>query len=207
MDTTPLLCRRTTSPGFFAAARASSETDVRLSVAGSSGAQRKEPTGVDKRFLSMRPVNKNFSEEETKCQLCEKVFEHPNHSLNQHKRLHAGPTNLCNICGKNFSKNGFVRHMQMHKGEKNYLCTTCGKSFFSSGELHMHDRTHTGETPYTCIHCGKGFSCKGHLTVHLRSHTGERPYACLDCPKRFLTVNCLKRHALKNNKIRFLKPK
>ncbi|XP_004083203.1 zinc finger protein 883 [Oryzias latipes] len=217
--------------------------------------RRKEPTGVDKRFLSTRPENKNFSEEETRCQTCEKVFEHPNqlrthmrihsfryhcslcekgftsqsgyyhhqrlhkkgrifkcdlcnkgflcsNSLNQHKRLHDGPTNLCNVCGKHFSKNGFVRHMQMHKGERNYLCTTCGKSFFSSGELLLHNRSHTGELPYTCIHCGKGFSCKGHLTVHLRSHTGERPYACLECPKRFLTVNCLKRHALSHTGVK-----
>ncbi|XP_035806058.1 zinc finger protein 883-like [Amphiprion ocellaris] len=214
--------------------------------------RRKEPTGEDKRFLSTRPVNKNFTEEETKCLMCEKVFEHPNqlkthmklhgfryrcsqcekgftspsgyyqhqrlhkkgriftckqcnkgflcnYSLKQHERLHDGPANLCNICGKRFSKAGITRHMQMHRGEKNYLCTTCGKSFLSSGELLLHNRTHTGETPYTCVHCGKGFSSKSHLNVHVRSHTGERPYLCSECPKRFLTLNCLKRHTLSHN--------
>ncbi|XP_015247099.1 PREDICTED: zinc finger protein 566-like isoform X1 [Cyprinodon variegatus] len=217
--------------------------------------KRKEPTGNDRRFLSTRPVNKSFTEEETKCKICEKIFEHPNqlkthvklhsfrysciecekgftsqsgyyhhqrlhkkgrvftckecnkgflcsYSLKQHERLHNGPTNFCEICEKNFSKNGFVRHMQMHKGERNYLCTICGKAFLSSGELRLHNRSHTGEMPYTCNHCGKGFSCKGHLVVHTRSHTGERPYLCSECPKRFLTLNCLKRHALSHNGVK-----
>ncbi|CAI5636030.1 unnamed protein product [Oreochromis niloticus] len=215
----------------------------------------KEPAQEDGRFLSTRPVNKNFTEKETKCPICEKFFEHPNqlkthmklhsfpyrcsqcekgftspsgfyqhqrlhkrgrificnqcnkgflcrYSLKQHERLHDGPTNLCNICGKWFSKAGITRHMQMHRGEKNYLCTTCGKSFLSSGELLLHTRSHTGETPYTCVQCGKGFSSKSHLNVHIRSHTGERPYLCSECPKRFLTLNCLKRHTLSHNGVK-----
>ncbi|XP_013766369.1 oocyte zinc finger protein XlCOF6-like isoform X1 [Pundamilia nyererei] len=215
----------------------------------------KEPKQEDRRFLSTRPVNKNFTEKETKCPMCEKFFEHPNqlkahmklhsfpyrcsqcekgftspsgfyqhqrlhkrgrificnqcnkgflcrYSLKQHERLHNGPTNLCNICGKWFSKAGITRHMQMHRGEKNYLCTTCGKSFLSSGELLLHTRSHTGETPYTCVQCGKGFSSKSHLNVHMRSHTGERPYLCSECPKRFLTLNCLKRHTLSHNGVK-----
>ncbi|XP_037616230.1 zinc finger protein 2 homolog [Sebastes umbrosus] len=219
------------------------------------GHRLKEPTGEDKRFLSTRAVNKNFTEDETKCLMCEKVFELPNqlkthmklhsfpycciqcekgfasasgyyqhqrlhkrgrifvcgqcnkgflcnYSLKQHERLHEGPANLCTICGKNFSKAGITRHMQMHKGEKNYLCTLCGKSFLSSGELLLHTRSHTGEMPYTCTHCGKGFSSKSHLSVHTRSHTGERPYLCSQCPKRFLTLNCLKRHTLSHNGVK-----
>ncbi|XP_074482141.1 uncharacterized protein LOC141762120 [Sebastes fasciatus] len=219
------------------------------------GHRLKEPTGEDKRFLSTRPVNKNFTEDETKCLMCEKVFELPNqlkthmklhsfpycciqcekgfasasgyyqhqrlhkrgrifvcgqcnkgflcnYSLKQHERLHEGPANLCTICGKNFSKAGITRHMQMHKGEKNYLCTLCGKSFLSSGELLLHTRSHTGEMPYTCTHCGKGFSSRSHLSVHTRSHTGERPYLCSQCPKRFLTLNCLKRHTLSHNGVK-----
>ncbi|XP_041833544.1 zinc finger protein 436-like isoform X2 [Melanotaenia boesemani] len=217
--------------------------------------RKKVSAGEDKRFLSARPVIKNFPEKETRCPKCEKVFEHPNqlkthrkihsfryrccqcekgftsqsgyyqhqrlhkrgrrftckqcnkgflcsYSLKQHEHLHNGPTNLCNICGKNFSKNGFIRHMQMHRGERNYLCTTCGKSFLSSGELLLHNRTHTGELPYTCEQCGKGFSCKSHLNVHMRSHTGERPYLCSECPKRFLTANCLRRHMLSHNGVK-----
>uniref|UniRef100_A0A8D3CQT3 C2H2-type domain-containing protein n=1 Tax=Scophthalmus maximus TaxID=52904 RepID=A0A8D3CQT3_SCOMX len=155
--------------------------------------RRKEPAGEDKRFLSMRAENKIFTEEETKCLTCEKVFEHPN-QLKTHRKLH-GFRYHCGQCEKGFTT-GITRHMQMHRGEKNYLCTTCGKSFLSSGELLLHNRSHTGELPYTCPRCGKGFSSKSHLNVHTRSHTGERPYLCTECPKRFLTLNCLKRHTL-----------
>ncbi|TNM91335.1 hypothetical protein fugu_019715 [Takifugu bimaculatus] len=216
------------------------------------GRQKRELSGVDRRFLITRPVNKNFTEKDTKCPKCEKVFELPNqltthmrlhsfpysciqcekgfislsgyyqhqrahkrgrkficsqcnkgflcnYSLKQHQRLHEGPSNTCTICGKGLSKSGFVRHMQMHKGEKNYLCTVCGKSFLSSGELLLHTRSHTGEVPHTCTQCGKGFSTKGHLIVHMRSHTGERPYKCSKCPKQFLTLGCVKRHMLSHN--------
>ncbi|XP_047245127.1 zinc finger and SCAN domain-containing protein 2-like [Girardinichthys multiradiatus] len=138
---------------------------------------------------------------EFKCKECNKGFL-CSYSLKQHERLHDGPTNFCAICGRNFSKNGFIRHMQMHRGERNFLCTTCGKAFLSSGELRLHNRSHTGEMPYTCVHCGKGFSSKGHLVVHTRSHTGERPYLCAECPKRFLTLNCLKRHSLSHNGVK-----
>lgn len=217
--------------------------------------RRKEPVAEDKRFLSNRPIRKTFTEDETKCAKCDKVFEHPNqlkthvrlhsfpysciqcekgftslsgyyqhqrlhkkgrnftcgkckktflcsYSLRQHERLHEGPSTLCNVCGKGFSKTGITRHMRMHLGKRNYLCTTCGKCFLSSGELLLHTRSHTGETPYTCVRCGKGFSCKSHLNVHMRSHTGERPYLCAECPKRFLTQNCLKRHRLSHNGVK-----
>ncbi|CAJ1054869.1 zinc finger protein 2 homolog [Xyrichtys novacula] len=135
------------------------------------------------------------------CSQCNKGFLCKN-SLQQHERLHEGPCSLCGICGKGLSKSGLKRHMQVHKGEKTHLCTTCGKSFFSSGELLLHTRSHTGELPYTCTHCGKGFSTKSHLIIHNRSHTGERPYLCAECPKRFLTLNCLKRHMLSHNGIK-----
>ncbi|XP_013860273.1 zinc finger protein 878 isoform X2 [Austrofundulus limnaeus] len=136
-----------------------------------------------------------------KCNQCSKAFP-SRYALKQHNLLHDGPSNFCQICKKNFSKNGYIRHVLMHKGERNYLCTTCGKAFLSSGELQLHNRTHTGELPYTCVHCGKGFSCKAHLIVHTRSHTGDRPYLCTECPKRFLTLNCLKRHTLSHNGVK-----
>ncbi|MEQ2179410.1 hypothetical protein GOODEAATRI_024645, partial [Goodea atripinnis] len=149
------------------------------------------------------PKNKSGQQQVWKYSLIGHHFTLVNcYSLKQHERLHDGPTNFCAICGRNFSKNGFIRHMQMHRGERNFLCTTCGKAFLSSGELRLHNRSHTGEMPYTCVHCGKGFSSKGHLVVHTRSHTGERPYLCAECPKRFLTLNCLKRHSLSHNGVK-----
>uniref|UniRef100_A0A3B5QCN6 Zinc finger protein 583-like n=1 Tax=Xiphophorus maculatus TaxID=8083 RepID=A0A3B5QCN6_XIPMA len=105
--------------------------------------KRKEPTGEDKRFLSTRPVKKSLTEEELKCPTCidcEKGFTSQSgyyhhqrlhkrgreftckecnkgflcrYSLKQHERLHEGPTNFCDVCERHFSKNGFIRHMQI----------------------------------------------------------------------------------------------
>uniref|UniRef100_A0A8C5HLU1 C2H2-type domain-containing protein n=1 Tax=Gouania willdenowi TaxID=441366 RepID=A0A8C5HLU1_GOUWI len=100
----------------------------------------------------------------------------------------------CHICGKT-SVQHLARHMRMHRGEKNYLCSHCGKAFLSSVELRLHTRYHTGERPYKCSQCGKGFVAKCHLTRHILQHTGERPHRCLFCPKSFSSLkSTLKKH-------------
>ncbi|XP_042367361.1 zinc finger protein 304-like [Plectropomus leopardus] len=172
--------------------------------------RRKEPTGEDKRFLSMRPVNKNFTEEETKCQKCEKIFELPNQlkahmklhffpyscmqcekgftSLSgyyQHQRLHKkGRIFACSQCNKGFLCNySLKQHERLHEGPSN-LCTICGKSFSKSG-ITRHMQMHKGEKNYLCTTCGKSFLSSGELLLHNRTHTGEMPYTCTHCGKGF----------------------
>ncbi|XP_049423281.1 zinc finger protein 436-like [Epinephelus fuscoguttatus] len=172
--------------------------------------RRKEPTGEDKRFLSMRPVNKNFTEEETKCLKCEKVFELPN-QLKAHMKLHVFPY-CCIQCEKGFtSPSGYYQHQRLHKRGRiftcsqcnkgflcNYslkqherlhegpssLCTICGKSFSKSG-ITRHMQMHKGEKNYLCTTCGKSFLSSGELLLHNRIHTGEMPYTCTHCGKGF----------------------
>ncbi|KAG7222206.1 hypothetical protein INR49_016620, partial [Caranx melampygus] len=172
--------------------------------------RRKERTGEDKRFLSTRAVNKNFTEEETKCVTCEKVFEHPNqlkthvklHSFRyhcslcekgftspsgfyQHQRLHKrGRIFSCSQCNKGFlCKYSLQKHERLHQGPSN-LCTICGKSFSKAG-LTRHIQMHKGEKNYLCTTCGKSFLSSGELLLHNRSHTGELPYTCTHCGKGF----------------------
>ncbi|XP_033470368.2 uncharacterized protein LOC117249090 [Epinephelus lanceolatus] len=170
----------------------------------------KEPTGEDKRFLSMRPVNKNFTEEETKCLKCEKVFELPN-QLKAHMKLHVFPY-CCIQCEKGFtSPSGYYQHQRLHKRGRiftcsqcnkgflcNYslkqherlhegpssLCTICGKSFSKSG-ITRHMQMHKGEKNFLCTTCGKSFLSSGELLLHNRIHTGEMPYTCTHCGKGF----------------------
>ncbi|XP_028426709.1 zinc finger protein 567-like [Perca flavescens] len=172
--------------------------------------RRKEPTGDDKRFLSTRAVNKNFTEEETKCLKCEKVFELPNqlkthmklHSFAysctqcekgftsssgyyQHQRLHKrGRIFVCSQCNKGFLCNySLKQHERLHEGPSN-LCTICGKGFSKAG-ITRHMQMHKGEKNYLCTTCGKSFLSSGELLLHTRSHTGEMPYTCTHCGKGF----------------------
>ncbi|XP_071358903.1 histone-lysine N-methyltransferase PRDM9-like isoform X1 [Trachinotus anak] len=181
--------------------------------------RRKEPTGEDKRFLSTRPVNKNFTEEETKCLKCEKVFEHPNqlkahmklHSFRyrcnqcekgftspsgyyQHQRLHKrGRIFICSQCNKGFLCNySLKQHERLHEGPSN-LCTICGKSFSKAGII-RHMQMHRGEKNYLCTTCGKSFLSSGELLLHTRSHTGETPYTCTRCGKGFSSKSHLNVH-------------
>ncbi|KAF6733873.1 Zinc finger protein 112 [Oryzias melastigma] len=93
----------------------------------------------------MRPVNKNFSEEETKCQLCEKVFEHPN-QLKFHMRIHSSRYH-CSQCEKGFSsQSGYYHHQRIHKKGRIFICDLCNKGFLCNSSLNQHKRLHAGPT-------------------------------------------------------------
>ncbi|XP_041820143.1 zinc finger protein 773-like isoform X2 [Chelmon rostratus] len=181
--------------------------------------RRKEPTGEDKRFLSMRPVTKNFTEKETKCLECEKVFEHPN-QLKTHMKLHSFPYR-CSQCEKGFtSPSGYYQHQRLHKRGRIFVCSQCNKGFLCNYSLKQHQRLHQGpsnlcpicgkgfskagitrhmqmhrgERNYLCTTCGKSFLSSGELLLHTRSHTGEMPYTCTHCGKGFSSKSHLNVH-------------
>ncbi|XP_071386761.1 zinc finger protein 568-like isoform X1 [Centroberyx affinis] len=182
--------------------------------------KRKEPTGEDRRFLSTRPVNKNFTEEETKCPNCEKVFELPN-QLKTHQRLHTLPYH-CSQCEKGFtSKSGYYQHQRLHKRGRIFACAQCNRGFLCTYSLKQHERKHgegpnhlcavcgkrfskvgivrhmlmhRGERNYLCTTCGKSFLSSGELLLHTRSHTGETPYTCTHCGKGFSSKSHLNVH-------------
>ncbi|KAM9846058.1 uncharacterized protein ACBR49_011024 [Aulostomus maculatus] len=181
--------------------------------------RRKEPAEADKRFLSSRQVSKNFTEEETKCRTCKKVFEHPN-QLKTHVKLHSFPYS-CSQCEKGFtSPSGYYQHQRLHKRGRIFtcrqcnkgflcsyslkqherlhdgptnLCTVCGKSFSKAG-ITRHMQMHKGEKNYLCTTCGKSFLSSGELLLHTRSHTGETPYTCTHCGKGFSSKSHLNVH-------------
>nr|XP_046235101.1 zinc finger protein 2-like isoform X2 [Scatophagus argus] len=195
------------------------DTQKKDNVENKERRRRKEPTGEDKRFLSTRLVTKNFTEEETKCLKCEKVFEHPN-QVKTHVKLHSFPY-CCTQCEKGFtSPSGYYQHQRLHKRGRIFICSQCKKGFLCSYSLKQHQRLHEGpsslcticgkgfskagitrhmqmhrgEKNYLCTTCGKSFLSSGELLLHTRSHTGEMPYTCTHCGKGFSSKSHLNVH-------------
>ncbi|TKS90855.1 Zinc finger protein ZFMSA12A [Collichthys lucidus] len=182
--------------------------------------KQRESIREDKRFLSTRPVTVNFTEEETKCPKCEKVFEHPN-QLKTHLKLHSFPHH-CSQCEKGFtSPSGYYQHQRLHKRGRIFICSQCNKGFLCNYSLRQHERLHEGPTNlcticgkafskagitrhmqmhrgernYLCTTCGKSFLSSGELLLHTRSHTGEMPYTCTHCGKGFSSKSHLIVHS------------
>lgn len=94
----------------------------------------------------------------------------------------------CRVCDMSFaSKQGMFRHIDnihennrrnLRNRDKNFLCNTCGKSFYTNFHLEVHIRSHTGIKPFKCPHCDKSFSQKSGLSMHIYTHTGEKPFSC-----------------------------
>ncbi|XP_073404067.1 gastrula zinc finger protein XlCGF66.1-like isoform X2 [Dendrobates tinctorius] len=104
-----------------------------------------------------------------------------------HNKIHKKEKRFsCSQCGKYFNhKSEIVRHERVHTGEKPYSCSECGKCFNNKSGLVVHQRIHTGEKPFACLECGKCFADKSTFVKHQRTHTGEKPFSCLECGKCF----------------------
>lgn len=59
-------------------------------------------------------------------------------------------------------------------GEKEHVCTTCGKAFSNARVLKTHMNIHTGSRPFTCDICLRTFTHYSALATHRKTqHSNE----------------------------------
>ncbi|XP_017785537.1 PREDICTED: gastrula zinc finger protein XlCGF57.1-like [Nicrophorus vespilloides] len=119
------------------------------------------------------------------CDICKRCYKTKN-LLKAHQLTHGEKAFLCSDCGKRFfTKAALESHLKVHTGEKPHTCNVCQKSFAHVGSFETHMLIHLGVKPHTCKQCSKVFTQLSHLKYHLRTHSGERPYICSLCGKSF----------------------
>ncbi|GBP17350.1 Zinc finger and BTB domain-containing protein 16-A [Eumeta japonica] len=103
----------------------------------------------------------------------------------------------CDICQKLFKhKSSLTRHLLNHStGNKNLICSKCGKGFVAEQSLNLHIRlVHNADS--VCEQCGKtihGFEAyKKHLMEHPGIETAK--FTCDICGRKLTTYHTLMRH-------------
>ena len=92
------------------------------------------------------------------------------------KKEHSGKKSLkCNLCGKTFFRSLSLKlHQDFHTGERSYECSTCRHVFRQILSLILHQRVHNWNKSYECDKCGDIFNKKLTLMIHRRIHNGEK---------------------------------
>ena len=99
----------------------------------------------------------------------------------------------CETCKRSFySEDEIKKHVCKH-----YSCDTCDMKFIRERNLKLHKRSHLGETIFSCMQCEALFEKKKQLNSHKNiTHNDRKKYACDLCPKAFKTSSGLKQHIL-----------
>ena len=151
-----------------------------------------------------------------KCQHCSKCFKWPSdlkRHLNTHRNKREKRIHLCQLCKRHFkTARELKRHnSRIHGAENVFKCKDCGKWFWDSNCLQLHEKSHTvmkrsvkqsgkhlskvndpqqlNPKAFKCNQCGKRLSSKNKLEIHGRMHSRQGLYKCDHCGK---SVNCAK---------------
>lgn len=124
------------------------------------------------------------------CDLCpNRSFSRPESLRNHMKRHTAEPKAknfICSTCKRSFSSQKYlISHIQSHNTPKTFNCKFCPEIFDDRKELQLHNKIHINERPFLCSECGQRFLRNDYLVIHMRRHKGEKPYKCKFCEKCF----------------------
>lgn len=82
------------------------------------------------------------------------------------------PHELVGKCVNVFAQKPLLSiYLRVHRDEKLYICSECGKAFIQNSELIMHEKIHTRENPINVMNVENHFS-RCHLSLrHQTTHT------------------------------------
>ena len=111
----------------------------------------------------------------------------------------------CDICGKEFSENRYLRihKLTVHEGKKRKRepqdCELCGQKLASMKGLHEHIKRRHGGLQYPCELCENSYSTQKGLLEHKERVHEEQPkssddFSCDICMKDFYDRTKLRKH-------------
>ncbi|KPM06371.1 hypothetical protein QR98_0048460 [Sarcoptes scabiei] len=87
----------------------------------------------------------------------------------------------------------------VHEKIKPFVCPaiSCEKKFTRKEDLARHMVLHAGLKEFVCSFCQKRFPLKASLNAHLLTHNKKESIHCPKCQKKFTRKDCLNRHMKK----------
>lgn len=157
----------------------------------------------EKRFLSQHNLNQhmtihNRDPKDLVCHICQWEFKERS-NLKQHLESHGNNKTTCAVCNKVLSHRYLHEHLKIHSGNKEFQCSTCGKTFVSKERLKRHMvRHYAGEPKYKCDLCPKAYTRSDKLLYHRRTHDQQMTHTCRNCGKGFFSIKSLRKHENKH---------
>ncbi|XP_055296414.1 zinc finger protein 557-like [Sitodiplosis mosellana] len=143
------------------------------------------------------------------CDICGAILKN-RAVLRMHMRFVHSPSCKqfkCTLCESSFVQQKLldIHHNRKHLDIKEYVCSTCGKSFKTKDQLKSHTNSHTGERPFKCTvdGCEKGFKTRSNRESHIRTHAGGKRVQCEveGCGRQFTFEIDLRRHKYRSHGI------